>query len=453
MNKVLIVSHHFPPDAEIGAIRPFELAKYLPSYGWVPIILTVQEKYYLTIDPERKLEDLNMTIHRTNKLPTFNQMFKSIKKVLIGKKRLYSTSRMPTIGLPGNADHNGQRETGMQRLRRYYNSLIFFLPDLDHGWIIKGVLAGLSEIRRYNIDAILATSPPHSAQLIGLILSFLSGKALIADFRDPWGLDLLPERYRCKLSVSIGQMLERLVVRRARAVVSVTPEMTERLAALYPDYSSKFVTISNGFDALEVAMHRNTEKRNGFVITYTGSLYFGRDPFIFFQAISELIRDGNLERDFLEIRFIGNCRFCDGKSVEAMATDLGLKDVVTFVDSIPRSEALKEMAKSHVGLVLAPQQPLQIPGKVFDLIGMKASILCISEHGATKRLMEKYPLARTVDPNDLTGMKDAILQLYRQRTEEGGVLDGDFPYELYERRHIAKRMTTILGARDLMNKI
>jgi hypothetical protein len=40
MKKVLIITYHFPPQLAAGAQRPHKLAKYLPEFGWKPIVLT-----------------------------------------------------------------------------------------------------------------------------------------------------------------------------------------------------------------------------------------------------------------------------------------------------------------------------------------------------------------------------------------------------------------------------
>ena len=38
--KVLVISYAFPPTNAIGAVRVGKLAKYLPEFGWEPVVLT-----------------------------------------------------------------------------------------------------------------------------------------------------------------------------------------------------------------------------------------------------------------------------------------------------------------------------------------------------------------------------------------------------------------------------
>ena len=46
MKKILIIYPHFPPCNLAGVHRSRLFAQHLPAFGWQPIILTVDEKYY-----------------------------------------------------------------------------------------------------------------------------------------------------------------------------------------------------------------------------------------------------------------------------------------------------------------------------------------------------------------------------------------------------------------------
>ena len=40
MRRVLLIAFSYPPVEIIGSVRPAALAKYLPRFGWEPIVLT-----------------------------------------------------------------------------------------------------------------------------------------------------------------------------------------------------------------------------------------------------------------------------------------------------------------------------------------------------------------------------------------------------------------------------
>ena len=46
MKKILIISPHFPPSNLAAVHRSRLFAQHLPSFGWEPVILMVDEKYY-----------------------------------------------------------------------------------------------------------------------------------------------------------------------------------------------------------------------------------------------------------------------------------------------------------------------------------------------------------------------------------------------------------------------
>lgn len=51
--NVVIVSPHFPPSGLPPAHRTRQFARYLPDFGWTPIVLTVQSQFYQEpLDPE-----------------------------------------------------------------------------------------------------------------------------------------------------------------------------------------------------------------------------------------------------------------------------------------------------------------------------------------------------------------------------------------------------------------
>lgn len=68
LKKVLILYPHFPPSNLAGVHRPRLFAHHLPSFGWEPVILTVDEKFYEeTLDENLvKLLPVNLRIEKVN---------------------------------------------------------------------------------------------------------------------------------------------------------------------------------------------------------------------------------------------------------------------------------------------------------------------------------------------------------------------------------------------------
>ena len=70
--RVLFISYSFPPSMEMGAYSCAQIARYLPLYGWEPVVLTVREKYiddqYLNCNGADRVDNSDLVI-RTYKLP------------------------------------------------------------------------------------------------------------------------------------------------------------------------------------------------------------------------------------------------------------------------------------------------------------------------------------------------------------------------------------------------
>ena len=82
MKKILILYPHFPPSNLAGVHRPRLFAQHLPTFGWLPKILTVHEKYYeeeLDFNLEKLLSP-GLRIEKAN-------AFKVTKPRLIGDDR------------------------------------------------------------------------------------------------------------------------------------------------------------------------------------------------------------------------------------------------------------------------------------------------------------------------------------------------------------------------------
>ncbi len=45
-----MITTHFAPDIHVGAKRVTKFAKYLPLYGWQPVILTKEVSEYHAVD-------------------------------------------------------------------------------------------------------------------------------------------------------------------------------------------------------------------------------------------------------------------------------------------------------------------------------------------------------------------------------------------------------------------
>jgi hypothetical protein len=70
LNKILIISPHFPPSNLAAVHRSRLFAQHLPSFGWEPVVLTVHEDFYEEL-PDSNLEKLLPARLRVEKVKAF----------------------------------------------------------------------------------------------------------------------------------------------------------------------------------------------------------------------------------------------------------------------------------------------------------------------------------------------------------------------------------------------
>lgn len=419
MKSILIITQCWPPDASVGSLRPLHLARKLAERGWQPVILTVKEHYYQHVNGS-EIASMPGTIIRTACLPHPNKVYLWLKKK-VAKLAGQEQSLHETIKFEFR-DQLVKSPSGL--LGKLKRLLISFLitPDFWQGWIPPAVFAGLQAIKRHKIQVIISTGPPFSTHLVGWMLKKLSHVAWITDFRDPWSFNE-QQLFATKASDYLNRRLEAVVVRNCDRVVTVTPSMTAGYRDLYVSYSAdKWATISNGFDNREFTELRSIPRYSRLTISYLGHFSYTRTPDMILAVLGEMLNYNVISQSSLSVRFIGLCRYSNGRSVQDLIKSRGLENIVEIIDPIPRQEALLEMARSHLLLLLANDQLHQIPAKTYEYIGVGRPILAITEEkGATAQLINSIPGSAVVEPTDYAHLKRALtywLDLHRGRENQ-----------------------------------
>jgi len=406
-NRILLITYHFPPSAAVGGMRMVNFAKWLPAFGWEPHVLTIQDKNVESMDRERLRDVEGVAIHKVGVHPTVAAVYGAAKRRWFGPPANASPSQTGLSPLPGSDP--ARKEDLSRRLKRYFLSFAG-LPDFERGWVIPATLAAIRRLRRHRIEWIMTSCPPYSVHLIGLAVKIITGAKWVADFRDPWMTTGSKRMYpTCATSIRIESWLERKVIEKADLVLF----NVERLKNAYCERYSrvpgeKFVFIPNGIAAHALEDMVPVTKYESFTLSYTGSLYVGRSPEPVFQAISRLIQEGKTTLEAVRIKLVGHCRTVGGVPTDSLIRKYGLESSVEVCDSLPYSDALQIIRRSHLALLFAPRLPYQIPAKVYDYLGAGVRILAIAEDGGTSDLVCSTGSGRAFSPEDVAGIKDFI---------------------------------------------
>ena len=396
MKRVLLIAYAYPPCSEIGAIRPAGLAKYLPRFGWEPTILTVK------LPGARPSWAPVIETGDEDVLQTWK-----IRFGLEGKRTLHEQ-----LGLPVTQKRDSHLiHTKVLFAMRY----VLAFPDSTKGWIPFATQA-LEEIKKSkSVDAIVTTSPPVSAHMIGQKAKEMLGCPWIADLRDLWSQNLAQGNDLVRL---LERSVERKTLRDADALVSVSDPWADRLRECYPEKS--VFSITNGFDADDFRPKAEALTPN-FTITYTGRLYEGkRDPTPLFEAIQELIQDGRLNREVVRVRFYGSIE----PWLPALVRSFGLEDVVEVAGTVSRDEALYRQRESQALLMLCwsdLRETGQHTGKVFEYLGARRPVLAIGgSRGVVTDLLEQTKSGVHVQSKE--ELKSTLLRWYAEHHQTGKVL-------------------------------
>jgi glycosyltransferase involved in cell wall biosynthesis len=415
---VLLIAYHFPPSGAIGGQRLQRFYDLLPRFGIRPFVLTIGEHVGESYDPSTpaRYTGPREDIVRIVMMRSFREQYRGLKRALDSLRRR-SASEAPLAG----ATVAAERQSGdlssvagrLLSLRKLTLAMMKMPDEAFSAWFLPAVRAGLTLIRRHRIRAVLASSPPPSSLLVALTLKRLTGVRLIADFRDPWA-GTVPGwgDLRMDATDSIHAMLERPVVRAADHVVSVTARITRFLRERYPEVDpGRFVTIPNAVDLRQLGDVSPLPSDGKFTLIHAGSLYGRRDPTPLFRGLERAV-EGGLGRDQVRLTLIGD----QGPGVEAIrerARAAGVGDLVSVDGVKPRGEVLTLSRRAQVIVILAQDQPLQIPGKVYEAAALMKPILAITEEGATRDVLRDAGGASIVDPEDVDGVARSLLAIHR----------------------------------------
>jgi glycosyltransferase involved in cell wall biosynthesis len=437
----MLISYHFPPSRAVGGRRIAHFSKYLPLFGWNPVVLTTKIHNQEDRDRSGFCNTNGAEVIRTSELCTSLEIYSALKqsyKKLFNKYAAHTSSSDNHI--PTSDDNSPECRKPYYKLRRH---LLSFLtrPDTETGWIFPAIARAIREIRRQNIPLVLTSCPPYSVHLIGLLLKLLTGVRWVADFRDPWITTVPPELFvNTSLSLKFEKWLEKKVITTADMVTTNTENLCQALSQTYQEIPSKrFLAVSNGFDTDLLSKYNNMSKYKKFTITYTGTLYLERSPEPLFSALSELLHEKKLTSEEVNLKLIGNCQFIHGKPIENLIRSYGLEHVVDVLPPVSYDRVLEILKRSHLALLLAPNQPFQIPTKAFDYIGVGTEILALTEEGATRDLVDQSRLGAAFYPSETNRIKEFLLYAVRNHQFNNIYSAGNLQKE-FDVRHLVEQL-------------
>lgn len=421
MNKVLIVTYYWPPAGGAGVQRWLKFSKYLPEYGWEPVILTVDPRYatYPAIDNTLE-KDLphGLKIYKTKSTDWF-RFYKRDK------------SKIPSAGFASNSDKSFKGS-----LSRFIRGN-FFIPDPRRGWNRHAIKEAVSIILKERISAVITTSPPHSSQLIGLKLKkIFPGIQWIADLRDAWTDIYYYELFHPTfISKMIDRHFEKSVLKNADKIIAVGYNLAENFISKVSDAAGKTSVLPNGYDEEDFKdIKRDYPSR--FTLNYTGTLSESYPVEILLSALEAVKNSG---RDFL-LQFVGYVpEIIKNKILKVLGPDR--TDFISYTD---HSSAIGYMCRSSMLLLIIPDNKNNkaiTPGKVFEYIAAEKPVLYIGPAcGDAAYHLELSRPDGMFEAHDVKG----ITQYISGEISKSGTVSHD-PHPEYSRRALTQKLSRILN--------
>lgn len=420
MNKVLIVTYYWPPSGGAGVQRWLKFSKYLPEFGWEPIILTVDPEYAAYPVTDFSLNDDIPTSLKVFTTPATNY-FSIYKK---------DKSRIPSAGFANNVDN-----TFKGKLLRFVRGN-FFLPDPRRGWNKYALKKASELIEKEGIKHLITTSPPHSTQLIGLKLKKKNPVLKwIADLRDPWtDIYYYKQFYPTLISKAIDLKYEKSVLNRANNIITVGESLKTLFSSKVNNVERKTRVITNGYDESDFKGN-DAVLPSRLTLTYVGTL---SDIYPVEGLLMALNRLRSEKKDFV-LRFVG--------SLSAKTKHMIISEIPeSYLEILPytaHNEAINYMLNSSLLILIIPLHPSNksiITGKLFEYIASGRPILCIGPtEGDASRIINSVHGGETFNYFDSDGIYDFLVHSVKKLPQSG--MNEKL---IYSRKELTRQLAEIL---------
>lgn len=385
---VLIIAPFFAPQTHAAMFRVHKLVKYLPQYGYKPIIITTDINYNYNEDLSLLEEfDECVEIHRVKYIePTI----RGLRMAFGGKDRTFKA--MKHIHVQNNSSLSNCNENKTKKnniLKDFKNSIqnmLLNIPDAYWTWTNNAVKKATELIKKNNIKIFYTTTNPDSVLKIGLnIKNNYPTIKWVSDFRDPIGYS---ERYNTHHKIvdkSIKKLKKEAMIK-SDMVTGLSSSYGIIFKELYNLEEEKFVFIPTGVDDLYLE-DLNVTKSDEKYIIFIGEFQDKYNDYIF-KVFSNVLKKYDTK---FKIKFIGRKEVNYPKIIKILKKH-NLENISEFLDHMPQTELYKKIKNAHSTILLTGGDNFWWCNfaKMVDYIALNKYIISdVSENSEAKKEISK----------------------------------------------------------------
>jgi glycosyltransferase involved in cell wall biosynthesis len=399
---LVFINYYFPPMGGGGVQRITKFLKYFDYHQYDVSVITVQPSFFYSKDPTLIKEiPAVVNVIRTGSLDPFRLIFLFQKFF-----RKFNAS--------DHKDISYQESGG--KIRKIAMSI--FVPDSRLLWL-PFALTRLWCLKRDDpVDVVIASMPPFTAGLIGILGKIFIKAPVILDFRDAWTNNpYLPGIG--KIQGRLNEKIEAFCINRASGIVFVNPALERYYRGKYHRESKPCRTIRNGFDPddFPAAPSANPQENLLFKLGIMGTIYSqGNVPLTLLKALETLHREDTGFKDEFRLVLLGKWSSDFREWVEKQ----GIRELVEFIPYHPHREAL-QLASRFDALALAidsrlPGSSEVTPGRIYEYLYLKKPILALCPPKSDLAdLVRQNKAGEVVDFSDVDTIRQVLKNWVKNR--------------------------------------
>lgn len=348
--RIALITVWYPPTKSIAVNRMHAFAKYLSAK-----------------------EDIHVSVFTMGEVPYMNES-KSIDVFAI------PSSRISKILISKTTDN-----IYLHKIKTAFRILYIKVAGSPfENWRIKSIKNLIEVDKLTPFDCIISSYSPEDAHLLAIeFIEKIRRIPWIADMRDEMslnpGLSLSQKKKLADIEVKVNK--------HASAITSVSGPILDDFRSICPKVNF-FEEIRNGFDHTFQPIHRL--KNSYFSIGYFGTFYGARKPCFFFEGLCAF------KKKYSAVQF--KIMLYGVHHNFTIPTEL--VDYVSIEDSLSYSDAIVEMSKMDVNLLILPSGVGKgvYSGKIFDYISVhKPVFACVDIEDVAAELIMKLECGYVAD--------------------------------------------------------